>query len=682
MRLPRLVALLLPMVCLLPAGGELVRAQSLFDPARHMRVAEVKSGMKGYGLTVFQGTQIERFDVEVIEVLHNFNPKYDVILIRCLGDRLKHTGAIAGMSGSPIYLIDSSGRERLAGAFAYGWSLMKDPLAGVQPIEYMLEVGSTLRPEPAATQQSGPFRAESGQPSRQTSGAAPLCRYDPLNPPLKLAGFGGAGHGNTAASALTGGQVVPQLQPLATPLMTAGLSPRLMEQFAPLFGQFGLVPLQAGGGISGGSNAPGTQPAAELVPGAVLAAPLLTGDVELTAIGTCTDVIGERVFGFGHPFNNEGPITLPMGSGKINAVITSIAQSFKLGAMTALRGTLIADQAVGVAGRLGKSPATIPIDLRVVYADGTMDVSYHFDCAAHPRLTPLLSGVAIAATLAGRRDLPQYHTVDYDLRLEFANDQVVEVKNVAVNSAAAMIFFGVTGPVVFACENPFERVMLRKLTGTIRVTPEAHQADILSVMLPKKRYRPGEVVKGFVRYRPFRAGEAILPIELPLPHDLRDGTYQLSVADQQTYLQQEQMTRPFRFTAESIDDVFAVLKDVSSVRQDALYVRLLRQADGVAVGRAAMPLLPGSRRQVLLDAGRSNVTPFVSSVVKVIPTQTVMNGSADFEITIEAEQKVEVGGQPKASPAKPEKPESPAPAENRPRQPSKPAAEAGEDATQ
>ena len=46
--------------------------------------------------------------------------------------------------------------------------------------------------------------------------------------------------------------------------------------------------------------------------------PLLTGDVDLTAIGTCTEVIGDRVFGFGHPFNNEGPIDLPMGSGQIN----------------------------------------------------------------------------------------------------------------------------------------------------------------------------------------------------------------------------------------------------------------------------------------------------------------------------------------------------------------------------
>src|SRR6266480_6556429 len=116
-----------------------------FDAARHMRVAEIRPGMKGYGLSVFRGTKIERFDVEVISILRNFNPKYHVILVRLHGQNLEHTGGVAGMSGSPVFLKDEEGRERLAGAFAYGWPMGKDPVGGVQPIEYML----TLPVKPA-----------------------------------------------------------------------------------------------------------------------------------------------------------------------------------------------------------------------------------------------------------------------------------------------------------------------------------------------------------------------------------------------------------------------------------------------------------------------------------------------------------------------------------------------------
>src|SRR5947209_3874807 len=95
-------------------------------------LAEVRAGMKGYGLTVFQGTKPERFEISVIGVLHNFLPKQDVILIQSDDPRLLHSGIVAGMSGSPIYI-----EGRLAGALAYGWHFAKDPIAGVTPIEAM-----------------------------------------------------------------------------------------------------------------------------------------------------------------------------------------------------------------------------------------------------------------------------------------------------------------------------------------------------------------------------------------------------------------------------------------------------------------------------------------------------------------------------------------------------------------
>src|SRR5687768_8332404 len=105
------VTLLLAALRAGPAPAAEPNRPTLFDPTRHMRVAEVKAGMKGYGLSVFKGTKIERFDVEVLSVLVNFNPKHDVVLVRCSGANLEHTGSIQGMSGSPIYLDDGTGKH-------------------------------------------------------------------------------------------------------------------------------------------------------------------------------------------------------------------------------------------------------------------------------------------------------------------------------------------------------------------------------------------------------------------------------------------------------------------------------------------------------------------------------------------------------------------------------------------
>src|SRR5205814_2966398 len=131
------------------------------------------------------------------------------------------------------------------------------------------------------------------------------------------------------------------------------------------------------------------------------------------------------VFAFGHSFNSEGPISLPMGSGQINGIVATLTSSFKLGSLTKLRGTLNNDQTVGVAGALGDSPAMVPVELRVVYTDGSQDLLYKFKAVRHPRLTAPVIGMAVGAAVTGSRELPQYHTLEYDLNLDFANGRKV-----------------------------------------------------------------------------------------------------------------------------------------------------------------------------------------------------------------------------------------------------------------
>src|SRR5436189_2544628 len=100
---------------------------------KFMSVDEVRPGMKGFGKTVFQGTKIEQFDVELLGVLKNFAPKQDMILARLSGGPLARTGVIAGMSGSPVY-IDG----KLLGAVAFSFPFSTEPIAGIQPIQQML----------------------------------------------------------------------------------------------------------------------------------------------------------------------------------------------------------------------------------------------------------------------------------------------------------------------------------------------------------------------------------------------------------------------------------------------------------------------------------------------------------------------------------------------------------------
>jgi hypothetical protein len=645
------------------------------DLNKYMAVSEVRPGMTGYGLSVFNGTKIERFSVVVLSVLKNFNPQHDVILVRCKGANLEHTGSIAGMSGSPIYLQDSQGHYRMVGAFAYGWPLMKDPVGGVQPIQYMLDIPATTQP----TTHSAAKMADPTDETAESDGRMVWSLKDSVLLPGQKevpADWPFAGWNSGAPNPRLGGmdESTTQLRPLATPLMTSGLSPELLDQIRPVFQAYGLMPLQSGG-IAASAAAADDTASARMEPGSVLAVPLLLGDMNLTAIGTVTDVVGTRVFGFGHPFNNEGPISLPMGSGYINGVIANLMTSFKLGALSTIDGTLLHDQTVGVTGQIGRKPTLIPIDFEVDEV-GVPKRIYRFQAAAHPRFTPMIAAAAMAAAVNGDHELPQYHTLDYDLTIDFSDGQHIHIANTSANASVQEMFFDIGTPLVAASDNPFQRVMPVKIAGKVRISPTARLAKVLSVNIPKLKYRPGEMLSGYVTYRPFRAEQATMPIHLKLPDDLTDGTYQLIVSDWETHLLTQQQAEPFRFTAENINQVFDVLRDMASIRHNALYLRLLRKADGVAVGRIAMEHLPGSRRQVLLDSGRSDVTPFLNSIVKVIPTRDVMSGSAQFSIKIERNARVETPGAtepaapaaipPNAVPIKPDAHPAPPAAKPRP----------------
>ncbi|HDS29924.1 MAG TPA: hypothetical protein ENN67_02650, partial [Firmicutes bacterium] len=100
-----------------------------------MTVSEISPGMKGVGRTVIQGTQIEEFNVEVIDVFKDMG--YDggpLIFIRISGDVVNRSGGIAGgYSGSPVF-IDG----RLIGAISWGPYFTEGDLCGVTPIDNML----------------------------------------------------------------------------------------------------------------------------------------------------------------------------------------------------------------------------------------------------------------------------------------------------------------------------------------------------------------------------------------------------------------------------------------------------------------------------------------------------------------------------------------------------------------
>src|SRR5260221_7597668 len=314
-------------------------------------IDEIKPGMVATGFTVWQGSKVEEFKVHILGVLRNFiGPRRDLILARLEGGPLAETGVIAGMSGSPVY-IDG----RLAGAVSYSLgAFSKEPLAGITPISEMIDAATLETPRAPVG-----VKARLEVPITKDSVAAAMrASFSWVRP---FAERPGDVEFLAPASAGLNGQVATMLRPISTPLIMGGFGSDVADLLSGAFRDSGFMPM-AGAAAAGGADATADS-ASPLKPGDAVGVNLVSGDFEMGATGTVTEVVGNKVYAFGHPFYNLGPIQFPMTRAYVHALLPSLTASMKIATTGALIGTVSQDRATTIAGTLGSGPAMIPVKM-------------------------------------------------------------------------------------------------------------------------------------------------------------------------------------------------------------------------------------------------------------------------------------------------------------------------------
>lgn len=356
---------------------------------------EVQKGMKGYGLTVLEGTESERFEVEVMGVLRQIGPGQDLILARVDSEKIRSTGIIAGMSGSPIY-VDG----RIIGALAYAWQFAREPIAGITPIEQMLRIGDRGTAVPGGGVPAGASKSSA-------SGFMTLLLEKDSEQQWAaiMAPFGSTGRTPATSGAL----------PIATPVAFAGFEPSTIERFSAMIGGDRLMPVAAGS--SGGRAAIETS-SDGFRAGDTFSALLVDGDFSVAANGTVTYVNGDEVYGFGHPFLDMGSIDLPMARAEVIGVLPNMARSFKFSNTGKVVGALRQDRLSGVLGVSNVEASMVPVTVEV----GTpgSSVTHSFRIARSPELFPALLALTTDSIVAGTQKAAGERTVvvDVDMKLK------------------------------------------------------------------------------------------------------------------------------------------------------------------------------------------------------------------------------------------------------------------------
>jgi len=576
-------------------------------PTQILPLGEVRPGMKGYGLTVFAGTKPERFEVSVVGVLRRFLPNQDIILIRSDDARLLHSGIVAGMSGSPIYL-----EGKLAGALAYGWSFSKDPLAGVTPIESMRrELTRPLR-GPQATPSSeaaldhdrGPTIADVAD-ARQK--ALPLFGRLPLPPRL-----------------LEGAE--PHLQRVSVPLSLAGFSAGSAAEIGRALEPYHLVAASAGG-----VGRPDSGPT-RFEDGGPIAVQLIRGDMSMAGTGTVSQVVGDKVLAFGHPMFNVGEIYLPIATAEIHTFMSALSTSMKLSSPMREIGSLIQDRQPAILGDLTRRADMIPIEVTVA-GPSRPEQTFRAEVARHRFLTSVLAGNVVSSSVQSMSsDLSDATmTLRSTIRLKgFApivlTDSVFAPDGISARVLASSSGLRALSELAF---NPFTPVRIEGVSIRVDVDYRPDFAEVIGVAVAGEELEPGSRPSVYVTLRPFNGREYTETVAIEVPRSLAGQTVKI-VAGAGT------LSRPELAMPENLAGLVENLKKGWTARE--LVIGIETADEGVTVRGAVLADLPGSVIDTLRPASSSRRADVYRRVLRVVtPSKPVLIGSKDLTIHVREE---------------------------------------------
>ncbi len=567
------------------------------DKARYITVDEIKPGMDATCLTVYKGTNIEKFNLKVVDVVRDIMPGRNAILVMGTDEKFIHTGPVAGCSGSPVYI-----NNRLAGALAFAWMFSKDPLYGVTPIEEMMEAGNYI-------------------PAEKTSLAPALDFSKPID--LKAAynqtiSFKGYEPQNTGISWLP--------CPLTTNLPAASFA-----DSAGIFESVGLLPVSAG---ASGKLTEYTD--VSMKPGGIISLPLVYGDIELAAIGTITEVDGDKVYGFGHSFLGEGPIDIPMATGYVHTVVASLTRSFKFGQTIDVKGAVYADQSTAIVGTIGKKAATIPMRITIERFNDKKVRTYNCQVVQHRFFTPIMAEICLSGTAKMLGALPVEHSIQYKTTIGIEGCEPVCLENFSSNTNLEDCLFDSIGALSLIMNNPYERVPITSLDFEVKILPRTAISHIWSFDVSNTKVKPGQTITTKISLESYLTGRKDYTQKITIPENIEPGSYKLMLTGTNEYMQFLTKAAPYKYTPENLPTLISIINSIANTKRNGLHLVLVLPPGGITIETAELPQLPLSKTLLLNDDKRSTpAKPAAQWLEETIPLDTIVIDGRSLDIVVE-----------------------------------------------
>ncbi|MGA9505810.1 MAG: SpoIVB peptidase S55 domain-containing protein [Terriglobales bacterium] len=614
------------LLCFLSAVG--FHGQSVSSGTRSpliMPLDQIHEGMKGTALTVFQGVKPESMEVEVLGVMRNVNgPKGDIILVRLHGIKPEYTGVVAGMSGSPVYF-----EGKLAGALAFRiGEFSKEPIAGVTPIEEMLEINAL---DHSAAQSKAPAEVRAGLSNSS------LSNFSLSNSSLSNQRAASAAASPSESELVPAQNYSNYLTPIETPLVFNGFTEETLQRYGAQFAAAGIVPVM---GVGSASDRKQPEP---IEAGSAVSAVLVRGDMDIAATCTVTYVDPQRLLACGHPLLQFGEVDLPMTKAMVLATLPSPLNAFKIVNTTETIGAFVQDRQNGIMGVPGRESKMIAVTVALHSGPGEHGVAtkeFHYEVLNNARLSPLAMMATVFNALHGINEYGEDITYRMNGVLSVKGYPDVTLRNMFApqdngQPAAALAAATIGERFGRIYSNPYDVPDVEGVKLDFDLVRERRSARLEAARTDMTEARPGDQIVVETVIRPYRGERLVRQIPVRIPTSTSKGTLRVLVSDGDT-LDRIHRGTPMMNRGLGLAPTIALLNKERA--NDRVYVSLIESDPEAMVADKVMPTLPLSVMNVMDNMrGTQDMIVLGESSVSEASTDSldyVVSGAQMLTITI------------------------------------------------
>lgn len=318
-----------------------------------------------------------------------------------------------------------------------------------------------------------------------------------------------------------------------------------------------------------------TDKISELVPGGVCGITLVSGDGNLSALGTITEVVGDTVYAFGHSAYAVGSSTLPLCGGNVFSYLPSYYRSFKFAIPGDIIGKVVFDGNAGIKAVIGDSPPMV--DCRIKIEDFRRKYRVTAEESIFPSLPPFL----LFSAWVESKGLYKSSTIEGEVGLFTGEGKIFIPIVVSGTEVQRSLYKGLREILLGVQRNRFEDVSIDSISVSLSSEPEIRRYSVKNLIVKKKKFELGDTIAINVVLDRYRRPDTTLIFDFVPSMD--PGNLLLRVSGKDSYLNYELGRAPFNFEFDSFKEwreflntapapnqlVFSVYKKAPSLSTDA-----------------------------------------------------------------------------------------------------------------